>query len=111
MRAEKLAVASKRVRRVNCIKVGKLRRLAVRKVARAGLEASVAYGWSVTGCAAGELDKARSVIFAAAAPAVASISITLTLMLTKHLDLIHRATLLPVLMLLRAVWGVGRARA
>ena len=103
-RREKLSQTRKRPRRVRCTNAGKARKLATPKVARPGLEASVSYGWSVTGCAAGELDKARSVAFAFLAPSVAVRSRALTLVLTEHLDPVHPATLLPVLMLLRAVW-------
>eukprot|EP00959_Pyramimonas_sp_CCMP1952_P002514 51907-Pyramimonas_sp.AAC.1 len=69
-----------------------------------GLEASGSYGFSVAGCAVGELDKLRSLVFAAAAPSVAGRSRTLALMMMRFFDPIYGATVLPATAMLRAAW-------
>ncbi|CAK0874919.1 unnamed protein product [Prorocentrum cordatum] len=71
VRGDKMVLAGLGTRRVALLKTGAGRKLAVRKVARSGLEAPVSNGFSVTGCAATELDKLRTLIFTAVAPSVA----------------------------------------
>eukprot|EP00959_Pyramimonas_sp_CCMP1952_P425217 8906778-Pyramimonas_sp.AAC.1 len=68
------------IRRVMFLKGGKGRRLAARKVARSGLEASVSYGFVVTGCSSTELDKLRTLVFTSVALSTAGRSRPLTLM-------------------------------
>ncbi|CAK0882571.1 unnamed protein product, partial [Prorocentrum cordatum] len=101
---EKLVQAGLRQRRVAIPKTGAGCKKAARKVARAGIDPSVTYGVTVTGCATMELDTLRTESFKAVAPSVAGRSRTLTLMLTPMLDPMIRATLLPTMMLLRAAW-------
>ena len=86
------------------LKQGKARRKAASRVAKTGMQPSVAYGVAVTGMATGELDKARSLAFSATAASTAGRSRTLSLMLQPGLDPVIHATLAPVMMLLQAKW-------
>eukprot|EP00959_Pyramimonas_sp_CCMP1952_P460873 9480589-Pyramimonas_sp.AAC.1 len=58
--------------------------MAVRKAARAGVEPSVTYGVTVTGCATMEVDTLRTESFKAVAPSVAGWSRALTLIADAH---------------------------
>eukprot|EP00959_Pyramimonas_sp_CCMP1952_P086633 1811939-Pyramimonas_sp.AAC.1 len=104
VRSSKVAQARVKVRRVKKFWTGTKKRLVAARIARAGIEASYSYGMPVTGCSAGELESARALAFSAIEPRTSGKSRTLTFMCHGKVGPLYRATLLPIVAFVRAIW-------